>query len=648
MKSSLFITTLFILILITLPIYSNEKILAQNLLIKAINHIESNHKLADYFAEKSYAYHQNLPEYYYIKNRLIPPLRENNLKKKMLADLILTNLDQAFIVDHYTLLKSVIFTYENLLAYEECIPLYDIILDYRDRNLYDDYLDYIILLFYKKDYPKIIEVIKEAQKNYQHLDLVYHLTKAQLLNQSITDQELTKVIDQLQANHYQDSKIFYLKVLAAENSIIPDLYPEYEKLKMMQKISPTLEKNICFQLLSKNSDLTTDQNQYLLKQWIDDNGLKDFRSNEILKIIPELKDATDDLALQFNNYTGTRTKDINEDGMWEEYFYFKMGQLLEWKIDQNQDGILEKRLDFFDNGKVKNSFQYLGIDSYWQYTFNEMDDSLKQAILWKNNLQQKIISYYQSELFIKNPDNIDRDMFTNYIDNIELPGLHKTYIKYYQGVIQYKQFDFDNNGYYEYKQIFQQGKLIEGLRDTNGDKLYDLKEIYQSEKLKTILSRTDPDFDGYDYKEEITNNGIIKYWDENKDHIYEIAVEQFQESEMNKYDINFDGKYDYLLKKHKNDSYTFYKIQNNQLLPILYQEKKNETVKKGWVVISTKNIEMLKFPQTIELTNYQSYAGIFTYNNQKKMFKNRRIKNKDFDYQIFFINNQIFLFDQSQ
>ena len=629
-----------------LTLFSNEIKIAENYIKKSFQQIEKNKKLADYFLDQSFEYSRKLPEYYFLKNRLLNNRRVNMYLKKENAENIVLYLHNSFLIYNYTLLKETIAIFEKTHAYEKCIGLYTILLDYHDRELYDDYIKYIKLLIAAEEYGLIIRITENALERYYTLDLIYYNLLAKLKTDSASLTDYREIYSRLKSNGYPAARLLYLKSIFTDSSSqLASMLDEYSGYLDKNQLNPGFKKIILYEFYHKKHFLDLEHKEKLFSYWIEANGLSDYRTGIIIKDAYFSPDNTGDIAPQFLLYTGIRTKDIDNDGLWEEMYQYRDGKLRESVIDSNQDGIYENRTEYYFSGSIKHIYKYNKPDEYYQYRYNERDNSLEFIEKRRENRTIEKITLKSSSFFQEGTSPPAPGSLLKYIDHIEYYPSGKIFKKFHNGIVQHIYFDSDNDGFFEYKQFFHQGLLIEGLRDTSGDRFYDTMEKYSGGSLKNIFTKTNPSYSSYDYKEEITESGIIKYWDENRDNLYEIAVEEKGNIINKKFDINFDGKYEYIYQTIKNKSENLYRIENGKWIMLESHSKGIIQTGKGWVIVTAAEPDTMELPDKILIQDNKNTHGIFRYQNEKYFFKFGVIETGKFKYKIFRINNTLYLFD---
>lgn len=636
---------LFLFCLLTTA-FAGEREIAENFIKKAYLQMERNSSMAAYFLEKSFEYADDIPEYYYLKNRLLPDTRDNLYLKKVNVDKLVENLGNYFYVDDYLLIKSAIEVYEKTRSYDKAITLYKILLSYKDRYLLEDYLSYIEVLFYADRVELVEGAVQEALRGYSSLDLFYYYLLARIKLGQISDKGFADRLRPLFANNYSRTKQLYLKVLYYNSrESLAELVADYYALMELGGVSAGYNRKIIYELLMKSALLDDEDRVRLLESWLTVKGLSDYRTADIIRqAIPE-EEATTDLAINYLYYTGMRSMDSNEDGLWEEFYRFEKGILKDIIFDVDQNGLYEKRVEYYRADAPKFLYLYRGRHNYDRYHFNELDGSLVFAESYIEGAVVEKTVFLPSTALGAGLESFNPAELTLYIDYKELFSEGYIFEKYYRGELQYINCDFDEDGLFEYKKIYKEGKLAEGLRDTAGDGFYDTLEQYVNGRLKRLFTRTDPAFEGYDYKEEVISGGVIKYWDANQDNIFEISIEEYDGLIYEKYDIDFDGSYDYAFKTVKDSTRTLYKVMGGR-----YQELYSKNItppdgKKGWVVVSARDIEGLAVPDWIDLKDRKNYSGIFSYKGEKLFFKNGLIEANGFKYGVYIIEGKLFLFD---
>ncbi|MCK4799240.1 MAG: hypothetical protein KAT05_17840, partial [Spirochaetes bacterium] len=497
----------------------------------------------------------------------------------------------------------------------------------------------------------IPEIIKRAKKLYASLHFDYYLILYKIKFKNIKENEFNKCIGILIANNYSDTKLLYLKVLFYSDTRNFSTFSDaYIKMRKENTIEPGFRKKIVFQLLKKSNLLSKKQILFHLGDW-NIIGMQDHKTNILLKnkrILGVLK-SNNKLKQSYLQYTGIRRNDDDEDGDWEQYFEYKNGIVIKRINDRNQDGLYESQVFFFDNGDIKECFLFDDNNlNFRKFIFNAKDQSLVFIEYYNNNeLLEKITliqsSYYPKISILK---TITNKSILPYIAYKEKFSEGHSVTNYFHSKIEYKFIDANNNKIFEEKIFYKNGIINEVLKDINEDGNFEIHEKYESGNLKHILYKTDESLEGYDYKEQLLNDRIIKFWDYNSDNIFEIAVEELNNGIIyKKFDINYDGKYDYVYELDGDVIKRVYRVSNKEKIIIKEFYKQDKLKQKKWNVVSVNDLDMMETPDDVIVEDKKTLSGIYFYKGNKYFFTNGFIKNESFSYRLFFINDIIYLFD---
>ena len=644
----------------TFSILPSENELAKFYLNKAYSYYKSNRQdLTKQYLLKSYEYSKRYPEYYYIANKLLVDDKNHRAGKKDNVDKIIKNLNNSFLINHYELLKHSAEIYRRIRNFTKSAELYDKIVSIQNYGREEDYIDYIEVLFNlrsKHGRRAISMVIQKAKQIYGSLNFDYYLLYYNILYKTIDRNVFINKLNVLTSNNYSNTRILYLRVLFFNDSkkILKCFY-EYLDLKDKKRIESGYRKKIIFELLKKSDYFSKDRIVKLLEEW-NSVAQDNYKTLSLLKNKRIRGIVTANLKLNelYLKYTGVRVRDEDEDGDWEIYYEYKRGIVIEQINDENQDGIYEIKLIYEGKKKIKEYFIYENSNvNYRKFIFNSIDQSLLFIEHYKENSLCERITLSQSLYY---PDRkilrkINKKTVLPYVVCIENwdPGYSKT--NYFQTNSECKYVDANDNKIFEKKIFYKDNNLIDKiLKDLNEDGNYEMYEKYENGKRKTILYKTEENLSEYDYKEELLADRLTKSWDYNCDGIFEFVIEELNSGVVyEKFDINYDGQYDYMYKIY-DSTRELYRIDGKEV-----NFKKKELVKeysdfgklnkKNWNVISVKNLKYIKIPEEIFIENKRKLSGVYKYNNKKYYFKNAMIVNDSFSYRLFFINNVIYLFE---
>ena len=617
--------------------------------------------LAKINLEKACSFDETFPECYYLSNLFLSDIKENISIKKNNAELIIKYFNNSFFVENYDLYKQIAFIFEIVKDYDKSNFYYNKLILIDNRVKEEDFINYINMLFKvnnKALFNLIPYIVNKAKEKYISLDFDYFLLLYKIKSNNINYTEFMQSIDLLEANDYYKSRLLYLKIIYYTNSrILSSLYNVYINLRDDNLIELGYREKILFELLSKEYYLINNEILELLYDWdkIAQNKLKTIQLIQRRRILAIIN-SKEDLKSKYLNFSGKRIRDDDANGNWEELYRFENGIIINKVFDTNQDGIYETEINYFKDGKIDEYIIYEeNNNNYKKFFLNEEDQSLKFIEYYLNNKLVKRItllkSLYKPEISSFNSFNYKSIL--NYVAYIE-EWNDKEYSKiiYVNSKIKNRYIDSDNNGKFDKKVFLKNGVLDVVYQDINENGIYELYKKYSQGILNYTNFMTDEGNGIYDYKEVYYKNKIIKYWDYDKNGIFEVAVEDNNNGITRKmFDINFNSKYDYIYEEKDGVLQRIYKVneKNDKIeKQILLKGKESSTTKsksKNWTIVTVKDLNLVKVPDEIIIKDRQHLSGIYYYNNERIYFKNGIIENKDFSYKIFLLNNTIYLID---
>lgn len=647
MKKIFFLLFIFL----NLKIFSDDQSLSRYYLVKANESLKNgDYGLANNLLEQSYGYYRFYPEYFYLKNQLIDSRRENLFKKNKNSEMVLKYIDNQFLINKYTMLKDSFIIFKKTLDYKNCSNSFQKILNLENIDILDDYIEYMEFLTFFEDYNNLDRVINLAKSRYESLDIEYYLLLLNANKKNISNENFNKKVEIFSANGYSLTKLLYAKSIFYNDSLnIKKIFTEYKNLKNSNAIENKYKKDILFNLIMKFSFFSKTESIELIREWLNSNGLNDIKSDSILKDskIFNFIRSDKEFSNKFLLFDGIRTKDIDRDGNWEEFYEYKSGRPILIIKDINQDGLYELKIEYY-NEKIKSYYEYFNEsnENYKKYNFNINDNSVNSIEYYSNNKLIKRINLIKS---IFRPDltkfvGIKDSEILTYIDNIEY--FNKEYIieRYKNGVVIVKLIDSNNNSFFDIREEYKNGIKEKVVKDLNENGFFEVVEIYLNGKVSTIFYSNYEDSGKYDYKEVIKDNS--KYWDNNLDGIYEISVERKDNAILTKFDINFDGNYDIIYEELKN--YTkVYKLEKGKSILINYYREPSEKEKKGWVIVSPRDLNIVEVPDKIDMKDKNKLNGFFYHKDKKYYFENGIIKNEYVNFKIFLLEDKIYLIDHS-
>lgn len=575
----------------------------------------------------------------------------NFYNAEMYVKNMLVKRNKAFLLDSYDIDLQAAQVYHHLHAYKEALPFYKSVVAVNGRKTLDNYLMYLSCLFSADiSAGRVLPVLQEASALFSNPEIVFYQALYSLKTATSHFGTPISLIRQLENNEYSQQEIQYLKSFLVKNQ--NDLAQYITGLQQMKDISAEWGRDIVYGLLERFT--VTDENvlRKCLALWKKFDGNNDVRTFRFLTYSPlaEWIKANDEFA-QWAVYSGKRTVDIDGNGKAELTIEVKDGIIINRSEDKNQDGITEREFVFYDNGKIDSIYVRENNKNFWRYDFNKHDSSL---LIIKNVRAGEIAEKYfvRKGAFVFN-------------ESQPLPVLQDSLLdcreEYWNGEVAVSKFtdgkmisqkkDRDADGYFEYSAVFTNGVISEAFVDTNNDSIPDLHEIYQNGKLIQCESGYSGTTGFYYYKEKNIGNEIEKYWDNNKDLKYEIYEKTLNNGVVLSYfDINSDGVYDYMHERLKDGSYDVYTINSDKTKKqkiASVANQKRVVKEKGWIVISSRNADLLPVPDDIHFfdTKSEGMNGTFSYKKRKFYFSDGLLKSQDFSFRLLRNGKRLFLFD---
>ncbi|RKX79198.1 MAG: hypothetical protein DRP87_04030 [Spirochaetes bacterium] len=273
----------------------------------------------------------------------------------------------------------------------------------------------------------------------------------------------------------------------------------------------------------------------LVDQFIDTGGLGRLNvAREFYQYLPneELKQY---FLQKSSNFSGEMILDIEGDGYYNEKYMFSEGSLGRWIVDHNQDGIVEYEVSFKE-GKPEHID---GIHSGMFVNATFLEYPVVSSVTLEvggTSTRYKIIPGRLDFNFYDGGDSIISPPVMNYeIDTISTEylrsiseSMEEVYTDDYLKVIVepilrdrlWKRMILKDRGEGKHILFFHQGIPERGVRDTDGDGVFEVTETYRDGKLYSIL------YDG-------NNNGIPEY-----------AISYAEDREVQLWDFDEDGIFD--------------------------------------------------------------------------------------------------------
>lgn len=650
-------------ILKTIIIFSNDRNIAKYYIDNAYKFFQQGlYNTANEMLDKAFNFDVELPEYYYLKNLIIGDKRESIFQRVKNADKILLFIKNCFLFSEYQLYKHASEIYHKVYSFEKAYNCYIKLINSEFRDT-EDFINLIKLLFVssiKTHFENIPFVITEAKKYFSSLDFEFFLTKYKILKKEINRGELNLVINRLMANNYNPYKIIYLELIFYnEKNKLYELVKRYQQLLGLLKCDSLLNIEILYNFLLKSEFLTNEQIVFLIKEW-SKNAISDYRTDGIIKIKKVLAIIKNNKIFEkdFFNYTGVRYKDDDFDGIWEELYEYKNGIIIKRIVDKNQDYIFEWIYNYTDSGVLREVTQIFNENSYRIFGFNTNDKTVEKVEdYFENRIMKRfvfipsILSMNEFERVVNPNIFLDKDFLKNitFVEEFDKNFYKKT--KYENGNRVYTLIDKNFNGIYEEKIIYKNDTIYKKLIDFNENNIYETQMDFLSDKLVKIEQMLDEKKGIYNYIEIYNNDSITKKWDNDFDSIFEVEITEFNDGRIvRKMDINFDNLFDIAFEYKDNNLLKVIELKSNKVLFSFTKNVKDvykkETTRIKYNIITLK--KNVLSPDMIEITDTKKLNGFFVFRGDKFYFNNGIIETPAFRYKLFLIDDQIYLYDETQ
>lgn len=630
----------FVFLLVSSILYSNQNLnLTQNYLRRAFTSIETDRTLAAGFLIQSGAEGLRYPEYYYINEKLNA---HDAAERVRMAEGMTDKAGNAFILTSVDYYRRAAEIYTSHLYFDKAVKAYELFFRNNQLIRQEYYADYLDMLFN----AGFEDLIKSAlDKAVLHLPgSIFNYYKALYSVRYETEKSLhIPLINKLAADKFSNEKIDYLR------SYFYESYEQVESLINAVKnadYSDVWKKRIICNVITRNQVLDEEQLSALFKLWLDNGGNSDFRTFEMitLKHIVSLFERDCTTAEKVMEYSGNRILDTDFNGRGEVVYTLNNGVIVKRFYDLNQDGIPELEYYYIANGNIERIVKYSAKNKYAAFNYNLNDSSLNTVNYFEDGIRKRSFLIDTGVYFYKYGEIPDDNELIMICSHEDIYGERLIRNKYFGGEIIYSLIDRNLSGNFDYKLIYENGKLKEGYLDSSSDGLFDTMEIYAEGRLTAVYSRSVSYYPGYDYKEYIFPDRTEKYWDEDFSGEYEIKVIEYNDGRVETYfDINNNTSYDFVQAADNRGNLVIYFIENNRRNQVLSRNISSAEQKRGFRVVAGKNSGYSPVPDKIEFND--SYSGVFYYNGEKYFFNESLITCSFFDYRV--LNNKfgIFLFD---
>lgn len=597
------------------------------------------------YLDKSSSYNKKLPEYYYISGLILDNTKENKYEKGLIADKIIENIDNNFLLKKYKLLLFAALTYRSIREFEKSLNVYTKLFDIEDEDLRKDYIDCIDMLFYSKITGKIPELLLKTSKLFEDITLDYYRLLYAVLYTKIGEVDFNKTLSRLIASNYDPAKILYLKSLFYNN--LSKLFNEYTLLKENTEVKWL--RKIGANFLKKSGNLSVKQVSSLLNDWIKFDGLRDYYTNIILNDKRLFKIINDDKNLKssFLKYTGERVENKDEDNDFEKIEGYKDGILVYEIIDASQDGVNDYRIEYLNNRKMKKLTVYKTSSNYLIYNFNVIDGSIIDIENYADKKLHDKTYLIKSSYFPTLNELLGiNNKVSEYIDYIEFKDNGFRMVKYDDKKVNYEFIDYNSNNYFEHRIFYKDNTVDYAIKDLDENNLFEIKEVYKKGKLTTIMLKTSDIIKEYNYIENIYDKSVEKLWDNDFDGLFEVKYRDENNGRAETFfDINYDGVYDFMIESKDNKKIGLFELKKGgRLLIRKYAEVKLEKLKK-FVIVSVKDQDSLTLPDEVVVNDYVRLSGVYRYKENRALFENGRITGNLFDFKIFYVNDFLYMVD---
>jgi tetratricopeptide (TPR) repeat protein len=271
-----------------------------------------------------------------------------------------------------------------------------------------------------------------------------------------------------------------------------------------------------------------------------------------------------EISERTGSYTGTRIRDQNRDGYYEQRYEYQEGILTRWVSDQDQNGVAEATVDFrngipsrvtLGNGDGSAQLEY----RYSEYPYLDSvsltsGTSRREYLIVPYTLRRPAFLSLSEEQFAlqlqprlrMGEDFIRQNAYQGieYSDNGILPERRVRRTQLLEGRIVRVDELPDSEGNFTRTLYYAASLPVEGIRDLDGDGNPEIREEFRNGRLWKIT--LDQDGDGVNEFEQILESGLKRmYWDYNGDGLYDSR--EFTSSDgtlVHGFSTALDGTYD--------------------------------------------------------------------------------------------------------
>jgi len=269
-------------------------------------------------------------------------------------------------------------------------------------------------------------------------------------------------------------------------------------------------------------------------------------------------------------YSGTRIRDLDRDGYYEQKFEYREGTLVRWISDQDQNGIAEAIVDFEERLPRKVTLPRGGGSGELQYLYGEYPFVESASLVSGTSLREYRMVPYALRLpaFVAIPTErfalelqadlkLDEDSIRNNayqaVDYLIDKDLHERRTRRMRSIRRTYLLEGrtvridelpDSAGHFTHT-LFYSGSLpVEGIRDLDGDGEPEIREQFRNGRVWKIT--LDQDGDGVNEFEQIFKGDLKQmYWDYNDDGLYDSReFQSFDGTVVRGFSSLLNGTYD--------------------------------------------------------------------------------------------------------
>lgn len=505
-------------------------------------------------------------------------------------------------------------------------------------------------------------IIEDALKIFpDNPDFLYY-NSIQLLQSDPVKKNIqrnTDIILKLEDYNYRPERIHFLKGLLAERLLYKTESIESYITSIEYKInSSLLVKIIEYFAQKRNIKNTLKFLKFAYEQGSFHTNLSyfSFYEKEIFGFLSK-EQVWMNIKTAANKFSGIRTLDENEDGLWEIKTKFINGQISEnWK-DKNQNGIIEIYEKYNDNNQLityqmnRSAFEpvntiisfYIPDLSVEKIDYLDQDNNITDSFyLKRHNFYWSPVNDEDNKLY-KN-DFLFAILRHELYDTLNKKIIQKHY--YEKGIIFRIDKDENSDNIFEKRLFYTNNLLIRGNVDADQDGFFETEEIYDKQGLleKIIVDKNNDGIN--EYSEEYNNGKLMKKnWDLDENGMFDIIEKIDQNSLEYIVDLNHNNVYDMKVKINNKQEkiLSVYNEKNgkwhNSYKPVT--DKSGSVTGISYTLVSNEKIELDWIIDAILWKDFNN--GSITINGKEFMvIKNRFVVN-NIEYKVFSFNNEFYI-----